>query len=91
MGRRRTVSLFEASVLRIASGQTTRRTSATDFVRLVLECAAHVEPEVEQSPTAISAVLLLAKQRVYEVADSGSEDELEDALAEYLRQVRLSS
>jgi hypothetical protein len=90
-GRRRTVSLFEASVLRIASGQTSRRTSVTDFVRLVLECAAYVEPEVEQAPPAITAVLLSAKQRVYEMADSGTEEALEDALAEYLRQLCLSS
>jgi hypothetical protein len=38
-GRARTISIFEAMVLRLATGQTSRRTSPIVFIRLVLECA----------------------------------------------------
>lgn len=42
-GRRKTMSLFEALVRRIASGQSSRRTSVADFIYLTIECAGRVD------------------------------------------------
>jgi hypothetical protein len=87
-GRSRTVSLFEAITLRLATGQTSRRTSPVDFLQLVLNCAARPSVGPEKVPAEIKPALVEAKRRLDDLMLSGTEEEVEDAVTLYMRELR---
>lgn len=84
-GQRRTVSLFEASLWRLASGQTTRRTSPTAFIRLVLECAPAEAPAEEEPAPSFGDTLFEAMTGFDRAVKAGSEKEIEEALVAFTR------
>ncbi|UUL84083.1 hypothetical protein [Sphingomonas qomolangmaensis] len=82
-GRRRTVPLFEALLLRLATGQTSRRTSPTAFLRLVIECAA-VEPEPDQPAPTPNPALICARQQLDAAIMSNTNAAIDDAIVAYM-------
>ena len=90
--RWRTVSLFELMVRRLASGQTSRRRSVVPFIRLVVAAAA--EPVVlDPFNTAESPApeLIAAKEALDAATATGSDGDVDDALARYLAVLRNSA
>lgn len=89
-GRRwRTVSLFELMVRRLASGQTSRRRSVVPFIKLVME-AAMVAPPTEpvSYPEPPDLELVAAKEELDAAMAEGVDDDIEDALTQYLTLLR---
>jgi len=93
-GRARTMPLCEALLLRLAQGQTSRRTSVTPFLHLIRECLGgpldtvdHDEPPVGP-PT---AGLVTAARELAEVAASGTDKRVDEAVGVYLEELRRST
>ena len=94
-GRRaRTIPLCEALLLRLAQGQTSRRTSVTPFLHLVRDClggslrtVAHDEPPVRPS----TAGLATATRELAEAAASGTDKQVDKAVDVYLEELRRST
>lgn len=84
--RRRTSSLFEVLVHRLAAGQTSRRISPLPFIELVVACARGGDPAFPVS--ALPADLPQAISRVHERLDtavaSGTAAEIDHALSDVL-------
>ncbi len=98
--RRRTVSLFEMMVLRLATGQTSRRRSVLPFVRLVISAATIVQVHHQLAPAPTPAPTRqpvadkhaeLAKTRLDHAMANGSDDEIDVALDLYLALLRRSA
>jgi len=94
-GRRaRTIPLCEALLLRLAQGQTSRRTSVTPFLHLVRDClggspgtADRDEPSVGPS----TAGLVTAARELAEVTASGTDKQVDEAVDVYLAELRRST
>jgi hypothetical protein len=92
--RARTIPLCEALLLRLAQGQTSRRTSVTPFLHLVRECLGgpldtvdHDEPPAGPS----TAGLVTAARELVEVAASGTGKQVDEAVDVYLAELRRST
>ncbi|MBB6503779.1 hypothetical protein F4693_000734 [Sphingomonas endophytica] len=90
--RRRTVSLFEMMVLRLATGQTSRRRSVLPFIKLVIS-AASTQPlparPVPAEPFGLVDLELLAARKHLDYAlQHGSDPDVEDAIAHHLMLLR---
>lgn len=88
-GRRRTVPLFEALLLRLAAGQTSRRSSPTAFLRLAIECAA-AAPVPEQPVPTVNTALAAAKERLDAAMLTGTDAAVDDAIVAYMAALRRS-
>ena len=84
--RRRTSSLFEVLLHRLAGGQTSRRISPVPFIELVVACASGGDPAF--STTALPADLVQAISRVHERLDtavaSGTAASIDHAISDVL-------
>lgn len=96
--RRRTVSLFEMMVLRLATGQTSRRRSVLPFVRLVISAATIVQVHHQLAPAPAPTRRAvadkhaeLAKTRLDHAMANGTDDEIDVALDLYLALLRRSA
>ncbi|WP_156025990.1 hypothetical protein [Sphingomonas phyllosphaerae] len=89
--RRRTVSLFEMMVLRLATGQTSRRRSVLPFIKLVISAArtraapAHPVPTEPFKP--VDPELLATRDHLNTALQHGSVREVDDAIARHLMSV----
>lgn len=86
-GRRRTVPLFEALLLRLGTGQTSRRSSPSAFLRLVIECAAkgaEQEQQQQQPVPTVASALPTANARLDAALLAGTDKAIDDAVAAYL-------
>jgi hypothetical protein len=94
--RRRTVSLFEMMVLRLALGQSSRRRSVLPFIGLVIRAAglAGTRARLPPAPTPPSlpdSQQSLAKANLDHVMAQGTNDEIDRALDLYLAVLRRSA
>ncbi len=94
--RRRTVSLFEMMVLRLATGQTSRRRSVVPFIRLVINAARINEIPALLTPSQAPAPMLdqqlrLVKATLDLAMAHGTNDEIDRALDMYLAVLRRSA
>lgn len=94
--RRRTVSLFEMMVLRLAMGRTSRRRSVLPFIKLVIGAARSTQvpgqPAPAPTPPAVPDKQLgLAKANLDFATAHGSDDEIDGALDLYLALLRRSA
>lgn len=94
--RRRTVSLFEMMVLRLATGQTSRRRSVVPFIRLVINAARINEIPALLTPPQAPAPMLdqqlrLVKATLDLAMAHGTNDAIDRALDMYLAVLRRSA
>jgi hypothetical protein len=91
--RRCTLSLFEVLVRRLAAGQTSRRISPVPFIRLVIACAGQdALPAPEPAPPLpVDGNLLAARLQLDNALASGSNADVDDAMAHVLSAMRASA
>lgn len=90
--RRRTVSLFEMMVLRLATGQTSRRRSVLPFIKLVINAASTQSLPARPVPAEpfepVDPELLAARDHLDYALQHGSDPDVEDAIARHLMLLR---
>ena len=86
-GRRHSVPLFEALLLRLATGQSSRRSSPTAFLRLVIECAS-AQPSPEQPALTVNANVIAAKESLDAIMLTGTDAAVDAAVAAYMAALR---
>lgn len=90
--RRRTVSLFEMMVLRLATGQTSRRRSVLPFIKLVISAAntraVPARPLPAELFEPVDPELLAARDHLNYALQHGSVREVDDAIARHLMLLR---
>lgn len=90
--RRRTVSLFEMMILRLATGQTSRRRSVLPFIKLVISAASTRAVPARSAPVQpiepVDPELLVACDHINHALQHGSVREADDAIARHLTLLR---
>ena len=86
-GHRRTVSLFEALLLRLGTGRTSRRSSPAAFLRLVIECAAADAGQDQPGPM-VDPKLLAATRRLDDAVLTGADEAVDNAINAYMSALR---
>ncbi|MBD8680061.1 hypothetical protein [Sphingomonas sp. CFBP 13720] len=84
--RRRTSSLFEVLVHRLAAGQTSRRISPLPFIELVVACASGGDPAFSTSalPADLDQVISRVHERLDTAVASGTAAGIDDAISDVL-------